>query len=318
MRVVAVVLAVFPVVAAVAGDAYLTDLAAGELSNDGFERWHKWVPADFHLEALNVTFESAGRDLAGWWIPAPNHSGDGPLLPPSPAAILVHGHSANMGKVVARWAPHLHELGLNVLAFDLRNHGASDDTANGRVAFGVDEADDVLAAVRFVRAHAAELGADGERIVLYGASMGAVAVLHAAAQHPAGVVAVVADSAFASLEYQAQFDGAADGYPPWLIRMVLQRMDRLADGRPVTASRAEEVVAHVEVPLLLAHCANDARLTPTSLPRIAARADGAIVWSEECRYGISATRHVDGYATAGYNATVAGLLGPALAAADAR
>lgn len=314
MQVVVVLAALLPVAAAVGADAYLTDLAAGKLSNDGFQRAYDWTPTDVGLRAEDVRIESDGLTLAGWWIAAPKLSGDGPLQDPSPVAVVVHGHTANMGKVVKRWAPELHSHGFHVLAFDLRNHGASDDTRHGRVSFGVDEADDVLAAVRFVRANAADLHADADRIVLYGASMGAVSVLHAAARQAPGVVAVVADSAFASLEYQAQFDGAKDGYPAWLIDRVVQRMDRLAENRPVTQSRAEDAVAHIMVPVLLAHCANDGRLTPTSLPRIAANApEGTVVWSETCRYGISSTRHVDGWATPGYNATVSAFLRGAVA-----
>src|SRR2546428_7958069 len=109
-------------------------------------------------------------------------------MPASPGAnasttvILVHGLGSTMGRMVRMWAANLHAAGYSLLAFDLRNHGASPDSGNGDVTYGVDEADDVAAAVAYVRAHATALGVDPMRIVLYGGSMGAATVLGAGAR----------------------------------------------------------------------------------------------------------------------------------------
>src|SRR5205085_6327039 len=105
---------------------------------------------------------SDGLALAGWWMPAAPGAANA-----STTIILVHGVSSQMGKVVRMWAPFLHAAGYSVLAFDLRNHGASPDAHGGDVTYGVDEADDVAAAVAYVRDHAKELGVDPGRIVLY-------------------------------------------------------------------------------------------------------------------------------------------------------
>lgn len=82
-------------------------------------------------------------------------------------AVLVHDE----GEDLDAWRPLVGELiglGLSVLAFDLRGHGASDDPWEPRRALS-----DVLAAVRFARA------AGARRLYLVGAGAGATAALAA-------------------------------------------------------------------------------------------------------------------------------------------
>ena len=284
-----------------AADSFLAGVAHDNLSNDGFVRTHQWTPDDFGLAYEDVTIESDGLRLAGWWIPA----GPGPNA--ATTTILVHGYSSNMSKVMRLWAPNLHDAGYSVLTLDLRNHGASPDT-NGLVTYGVDEAKDVLAAVAYVRANAAALGVDPDRIVLYGGSMGAAAVLNAAGQHPPGVVAVVADSSFASFSFEAAIDGAAKGYPGLVVDWVVARMDRLASAPP-TDSRPERALAGLQVPVLLAHCTDDTNITPPNFKRLQERAPaGTVTWTAACPTGLSKEHHVDGWAQPGYNQTVRSFL----------
>lgn len=317
----------------VGADTYLTGLARSNLSSDGFPPPYQYAGAVAALPHDNITILSSGpgdqvHQLRGWWFTPPGIEPSTPGAaggPAAPVAILVHGLGADGSKVVARWAPHLLQLGFHVVAFDLRNHGASTDAPAGYVGYGPDEARDVLAAVRFVREAAASYNADPQRVVLYGASMGAVAVLHAAAQAPPGVVAALADSGFATLRLQARIDGAADGYPAFLVEMVLQRMDREAVGQRVTDSDAAAAATRAAargLPILLAHCHEDGRVDEASLPVLAdaVRAGGMepTVWHESCRFGLSTTQHVDGFATPGYNRTVAAFLGAYVVSADAQ
>lgn len=292
------VLVVLLLVAAAVLRHVVTGIAKDNLSNREFWREHQQTPWSLGLASSNVTIASDGLELAGWWIPG----GPGNLT-----AILVHGLGSNMSKPLLQWAPNLHGAGLNVLTFDLRNHGASGDTADHRVTYGVDESRDVQAAVAYVRANAAQLGADPGRIVLYGGSMGAATALLAAAKHPPGVVGVLADSGFASFAFQAHIDGDEQGYPRPIVDWVLARMDDLAHAPP-TGSRADKALAQVTVPVLLAHCTDDERVQFASYERLRAIAPDAATWTGSCASGTHADHHVDGYLMPGYNETVRAFL----------
>lgn len=118
----------------------------------------------------------------------------------APDGLLLRGHRHGDG---ARWAVLVHDegqdldawgmlvgglrgLGLCVLAFDLRGHGASDDPWDPRQAPA-----DVLAALRFAESEGAR------SLYLIGAGLGATAALVAAAEHE--VQALVALSPRAEL-----------------------------------------------------------------------------------------------------------------------
>jgi pimeloyl-ACP methyl ester carboxylesterase len=214
-----------------------------------------------------------------------------------------------MSKPMRLWAPQLHELGYGVLAVDLRNHGASPDVAGGAVTYGMSEADDVAAAVTYLQDTAATKGIDPERIVLYGGSMGAATVLNTAARGLPGVVGVISDSSYASLSFQAHLDGHKQGYPGFVVDWVLARMDDLAPAPP-TRSRPDLALAEMQVPVLLAHCSNDARIAVASYDRLVALApSGTTTWSHPCPTGLSADHHLDGWMSASYNSTVSAFLG---------
>jgi alpha-beta hydrolase superfamily lysophospholipase len=305
-RAVVAVAVVLLVLAAGWADAYLGGLARDNLTNAGFHRQHERTPADFGIASQDVRIPSDGRLLAGWWMPAAPGSANA-----SATVVLVHGLGSTMGKVVRLWAPNLHAAGYSLLALDLRNHGASPDTPDGLVTYGTDEADDVAAAVEWVQDHAAELGVDPDRVVLYGGSMGAATVILGGSRELPGVAAVVADSSYASFAFQARVDGAKKGYPAWLVGLVVAKMDAVAPDPP-SRSRPEEAVRSIEVPLLLLHCADDARVTRPNFDRLAqaARERGPIpppdtmTWVEPCPAGISPDHHLDGAFQPGYNETV--------------
>lgn len=311
-RVLAVVGAVLLVLVA-QGVAFADDrldaIARTNLGNDGFWREHLETPADYGIAFEDVAIESDGLRLAAWWLPGPFGHDNA-----STAVVIVAGLGSNMSKVVRQWAPNLHGAGYSVLSLDLRNHGASDDGPHGYVSFGDLESRDVVRAVEHLRSAAAGLGIDPDRIVLYGESMAGAAVLLAA--EVADAAAVLSDSAFASLEFEARLDGDEQGYPSFVVGWVLDRMDRLSPGTP-SAVRPDLALAALQVPVLLAHCSNDGRVEPANFHRLAARAPaGTTTWFEDCPVGLSDQNHVDGWMQAGYNRTVLEFLGRVTTASD--
>ena len=122
-------------------------------------------PDEAGLSYVPVQFTSRdGLELAGWYVPGA----------PGPAVILVHGRGASASHMLLH-AKALEHYGCASLMFDLRAHGRSEgDTCT----FGVREAGDVLAAVDYLRS-LPEI--DPQRIGALGVSLGAQAVLRAAA-----------------------------------------------------------------------------------------------------------------------------------------
>jgi pimeloyl-ACP methyl ester carboxylesterase len=286
-------------------DSYVSGLARDNLTNEGFNRVHERTPGDVGLAHEEVRIPSGDLRLAGWWMHAPANATAETAMT---TVVLVHGHTSTMGKVVRMWAPNLHAAGYSLLAFDLRNHGASPDGPLGYVTYGADEADDVAAAVAYVRANAATLGVDPDSIVLYGGSMGGATVLNAAARGLPGVIGVLSDSAYASFTFQAHVDGGKKGYPRPVVDVVLDRMDALAPSPP-SASRPDLAVQAMEVPVLLAHCSDDARVGRENLDRLVSLAPaGTTTWAAPCPAGLSKDHHLDGWMDPGYNATVLGFL----------
>ena len=131
-------------------------------------------PAPDGFEA--VTLKTAdGISLAGWYHPPDNGS----------AIILLHGASGSR-EAVRPYAAMLARQGYGVLALDQRGHGESGGKTN---RLGWQGTADVGAAIAFLQAQP-----QVKRIGGLGLSMGAEALLGAAADYPA-LAAIVADGA---------------------------------------------------------------------------------------------------------------------------
>lgn len=143
----------------------------------------KAVPRDDPYRQLGFRFEPVtftatdGVRIDGWWIPARRPTArDGNMTETwgTKTALLCHGLGANKSNQLVL-AQDLVPGGYNVLAFDFRAHGAS---GGQLTTFGDLERRDVLGAVRWLRQNRAK---ESHRIVGVGASMGAAALIAAAA-----------------------------------------------------------------------------------------------------------------------------------------
>jgi fermentation-respiration switch protein FrsA (DUF1100 family) len=127
----------------------------------------KRTPAAFGLAFEEVRFQTAdGLELAGWVVPHPQARGN---------VIFCHGHGRNRGHV-AGFLETLHDLGLNVLAFDFRGHG---DSQGHTSTFGHREVLDLIAAEAYLRQRF-----PGKPLFLVGVSLGAAVSLQALPQLP--------------------------------------------------------------------------------------------------------------------------------------
>jgi pimeloyl-ACP methyl ester carboxylesterase len=142
-------------------------------------------PADYGLEYEDVGFNSLDNlRLKGWFIP-----GD-----PRRVLIVTHPMFCNRQGFRVRFKSVLmaantdfdlllslkafNRAGYSVLAFDFRNHGTSD---HGLTGVGLDEAQDVLGAIEYLKGRA---DLEGAEIGLVGFCMGANAMIVALSQDP--------------------------------------------------------------------------------------------------------------------------------------
>ncbi|MCR5676363.1 MAG: alpha/beta hydrolase [Lachnospiraceae bacterium] len=174
-------------------------------------------------------------------------------------AILVHGiHDQSEGMGI--YAEHYLDQGVHVLLPDLRGYGKSEGSYTG---YGLDDRLDIMEWIYWI------LRRDPKaRIALHGVSMGAATVLMTAGEHlPAGVLAVIADSAYSDLrdEFAHVYATSPKSILPFPAAFELLRAQTKAragyDLDDVSPVRA---VARAKTPILYLHGDAD-RLIPVSM-----------------------------------------------------
>ncbi len=139
------------------------------------------TPGDIGLAYEDVRFTTEdGYTLSGWLIPAARST--------RASVVLLHGFSWHRLPWLTGFVPWLQPR-YNILQFDFRGHGESDDAP---ITLGTSERQDAAAAVRFME------GRGFGPLALMGISMGGSVAIMAAPDLP--VAAVVADAAYARVE----------------------------------------------------------------------------------------------------------------------
>jgi alpha-beta hydrolase superfamily lysophospholipase len=240
----------------------LTHYAAGGAATyrpERLSRWQKGVvvltgvtvprpenvdtPADHGLTFTTHRFPSSGgATLEAWHVPS---------AAPRGTVLVFHGHAGCKGRLM-REIVAFHRLGYDVLAVDFRGSGGSSDAVS---TIGVREADDVAAAVEFVRGRWA-----GRPVVLFGQSMGAAAVLRAAAVLGVTADAIVLECPFDHLLTTVGHRFDAMGLPAFPLAHLLVFWGGVQHGFDAFAHNPADYAARVTVPTLLMHGARDSRV----------------------------------------------------------
>jgi pimeloyl-ACP methyl ester carboxylesterase len=210
------------------------------------------TPADYGLGYEDVSFSSEdGAHLKGWYM------GEGYR---GVSIACAHGLFRSRHEVLER-AVFLAKAGYNVLVFDLRRHGES---IGERVTLGFKERLDAKAALCLLLEKA-----PGDRVVLLGVSMGAVAALLAAAESEK-VTAVVADSSYLSLEHSVTHHlDLIWGLPRFpLGDELLFFIERLGDFRREDLNVEQTVDRMGDKPILFIAGGNDRRMPPDIQQRL--------------------------------------------------
>ncbi len=201
------------------------------------------TPARYGAAYRDVTLVTTdGLHLQAWYTPPQN----GALI------LVAHGiHSHRLSDMHALFARH----GYGVLSWDFRAHGESEgDTCS----LGYYETRDVDAALAFALAQP-----DVTHIGAWGGSMGGTTILLAAASRPE-IAAVVADSAFYSLEAQLRMRAPAPLFIPPM-RFFAER----ETGAKIASVDAEAAIAHLSPrPVLLIQAQDDPVIASDSAERL--------------------------------------------------
>jgi pimeloyl-ACP methyl ester carboxylesterase len=211
------------------------------------ERNRQDTPATYGATYEDVQFPSVdGNTLSGWYLAS---RGTGITI------VMTHGLFRSRYELVKRGCD-LWQRGYGVLLYDLRRHGQSKAEFS---SIGYAERHDVEGALAYVRTRA-----PGDRIVLFGVSMGAAATLLAAAETN-GVAAVVADSSFLTWSHTVYHHLALGHIPiypfaPMLVWMTSTRMNYLPSSFDVLGA-----VKQLDCPILFIGGSADVRMPVDSV-----------------------------------------------------
>lgn len=249
------------------GINYLTWSSAHEYAT--FSRHHGYdlTPADLGWTYSEVSFSSTDEiTLAGWFIPSENVTGSNPSNF-NATIIIVHGHDSNMAhltvlandtieqgtSVLHKAGITLHNAGFNLLLFDIRNHGQSDDL--GQVSLGKFESDDLLAAVSYLQTQT-QFSLDPDRIGVWAESMGGSLAIYATAKDDGSIKALITDSAPADLMGPLDQKMEEDGVPKFtwpFVKFWLQQELNY----DIYKIRAVDVAGDISAPWLIIHGTDD-------------------------------------------------------------
>lgn len=177
----------------------------------------------------------------------------------------------------------------NFMTFDFRAHG--EDKEGQQCTLGRDEANDVIAAAKFLRAHP---DLQGLPLIAYGFSMGAAAAIGAQAQDSSLFDAMILDCPFASTErvikmgldkmklslmgYEFEIPGRSllekYAYHPYVQSMikvglkVVANLDTQAIDTHIQPFSPVESIKKVTVPCFFIHCKKDEKVSIESVKEI--------------------------------------------------
>jgi uncharacterized protein len=181
-------------------------------------------------------------ELEGWLIPCANPKG---------LVLFAHGYGAAKASLLPE-AQAVHRMGYAAFLFDFHGSGGS----RGReTSIGLHEADDVAAAVDYVRAHVPH-----RSLILYGQSMGSAAILRAIAVNGVKPTAVIVECPFDRLLSTAANRFDAMGLPAFPAAHLLIFWGGVQQGFNGFRHNPVDYAQDVACPVLLLHGAKDARV----------------------------------------------------------
>ena len=240
--------------------------------------------------------------IAAWWLERETDT----------AVVMLHGRRRGERSEALRALPTVAASGASVLVSSYRNHDRSVMSPDGFFHYGASEADDLLAALDWLRARGVE------RVVLVTYSMGGALALVALERWPGQGPALLGLTMDAPLVDPTTVFRAAAGRAglPQLVAdaglWLAQRRSGVDYARLDLRNRADTL----EVPLLLHATVDDGTIPIELIDAFAARVPATLLRYRRLEHG----DHVEAWNVdpQGYEAALASFLGEVLAAASGR
>jgi dipeptidyl aminopeptidase/acylaminoacyl peptidase len=185
--------------------------------------------------------ETNGIRLGAWYCPA---------APSGPLVILFHGYAGDKSGMLPEAAAIL-EMNCSVMLVDFRGSG---DSSESYTTVGYYEADDVAAAVNYARTELPQ-----SKLVLYGGSMGAAAVLRAVALCGVQPDAIIVEGVFDKMLNTVRHRFEAMGVPSSPGAQLLVFWGGVQAGFDGFDHNPVQYAAAVRCPILFLHGAADPR-----------------------------------------------------------
>ncbi len=204
------------------------------------------TPSDVSLryDVHMVQIEQSGGTIEAWYVPVEGESRG--------IVMMFTGYAESKESLLSQ-AVAVHEMGYDVLLVDFRGAGGSsgDDTT-----LGVRESEDVAIATRYARKEWPD-----RRIILYGVSMGASALLRSVALGGVKPDALILESPFDSLLSTLGNRFHAMGLPAFPASELLVFWGSVQQGANGFTNNPAEYARSVQCPVLLLHGEKDPRVT---------------------------------------------------------
>jgi hypothetical protein len=204
----------------------------------------KLPPSSLGPKCRRLTIPAAnGVRLGAWFCPGP---------PEGPLVILFHGYNAEKSSLRAQAKAFL-DMGCAALLVDFRGSGESSESYT---TIGYAEADDVAAALGYARTNLLQ---PHSKVVLYGISMGAAAVLRAVCGRGVEPDGIIAESVFDTMLTTVKHRFELMGLPAFPGAQLLVFWGGWQAGFNGFSLNPAQYAAGVRCPILFLHGASDSR-----------------------------------------------------------
>ena len=252
---------------------------------------------DHGLAFEDVRVAGPVGSLAAWWLDRASES----------AVVMVHGRRRGDRSEALRALPTVAAHDVSVLVSSYRNHDSSDPSPDGLFHYGTSEADDLNAALAWLRARGVR------RVVLVTYSMGAAVALVARERWPdAGpeLLGLTMDAPLVDPRAVVAAAARAAGLPRFAVDVGLGLAARRS-GVDFARLDLRRLAASLDVPLLLHATARDGTIPVALVDDFAARVPSHLLTYRR----LDAGDHVEAWNVdpEGYRAALAGFLARALA-----
>ncbi len=166
--------------------------------------------------------------------------------------LLFHGYRSSKASLL-REAKHFYRLGYSAVLIDFRGSGGSEGNIT---TIGYYEAEDVEAAAEWVKFHYPE-----QPVILYGVSMGAVAIMRAVAELDVSPDKIILQSPYKSLRTAVASRLKRSGIPAWPFSDMLTFWGGMLHGFNAFDLSATDYAENIAVPVLLIHGKLDDRVS---------------------------------------------------------